>query len=108
MSNGFVTFKERKTSGNETVLRGIEATKHLAAAAGAEFAWPVVFSGGTPPNPNSEVFFRVHPPYDETNIRRLETISEQDFEQSKASKKVARFYPQKDFQQAAQEAANRR
>lgn len=61
MNNGYVTFKRDKETGNETVLRAIEATKRLSEASGAEFAWTVQFSrgSGTRPGPFSEVFFKV-------------------------------------------------
>ena len=106
MNDGYVTFKREKETGNESVLRSIEATKYLDKASGADFAWPVEFRYGrsTPPDPFSEVFFRVLRPFPNTNIRELETISEHDFERSKASQKVARFTPLKDFQHAAEQA----
>ena len=93
MNNGYVTFKRDKETGNETVLRAIEATKRLSEASGAEFAWTVQFSRGSgkPPDPIGEVFFKVKRPYTGTNIRQLETISEDEFQRSEASQKVARF-----------------
>ena len=99
MSNGYVTFKHHKTTGNETVLRGIEATKRLSEASGAEYAWTVRFAqgSGAPPDPNSEVFFKVRSRYSGTNIIELDLISERDFDRSKASQKVARFTHRKIF-----------
>ena len=108
MSNGYVTFKKDKSQGNETELRGIEATKTLDTAAGAEFAWEVRRGdgSGTPPAPNSEVFFKVHQPFANTNIRKLTTTTEADFHRSKMQK-VARFKPYKEFEHTASEALNR-
>ena len=103
MNNGYVTFKSYKVDGNETVLRDPTPAKHLIKASGAEFALEVWAGTGSdrPSDPQSEVFFEVGSAVGKSTIRHLKKITETEFEQTKASEKIARFKPRKAIDHAA-------
>lgn len=105
MSSAYVTFKLDKQNGSVSVLRDPTPAKELRRG-GAEFAWAAKTGsgGGPPPAPQSSVFFKVVAVFAGTIIHRLEAIPEREFEQIKASQKVARFEPWKEFEYAAREA----
>ena len=105
MGSGYVTFKMDIPDGNVTVLRDPTPAKELRRGS-AEFAWVVRTGpgGGPRPGPQSSVFFKVGSVFEETNIHRLDVVSESEFERVRLSQKVARFEPWKEFDQAAREA----
>ncbi len=105
--SGFVTFKRDKEQGNDTTLRAAAPAGTLPPDNAADYAWAVQMGGGSgsPPSPESTVFFRVDGRYPGSNILRLSGIGEAEYERIKASSNVARFSPYRTFSDVAREAA---
>lgn len=105
--SGFVTFKLDRERGNEITLRAPAPAETLPPDNAADYAWAVQMGGrsGSPPSPESTVFFSVGGRYPGSSILALSGIGEAEYERIKASSKVARFLPYRTFSDVAQEAA---